>query len=728
MPVYNFKALPTVPTASDLLDVVLSKTQRSTPTVVRGKWQISRIRQFYMVRTCPPGLSPFPAFTLPSFRTVRRPPASPSPSCATRPNSLSLSLFFPLLSQRKVKYTQQTFHDKLGNVLDSFPKLDDIHPFYSDLMNVLYDRDHYKLALGQIHTAVGLIDKIAKDYVRLLKYGDSLYRCKQLKKAALGRMCTLMKKQKASLVYLEQVRQHMSRLPSIDPNTRTLLVCGYPNVGKSSFMNTVTRADVEVEPYAFTTKSLYVGHMDYKYLRWQVIDTPGILDRPLETRNTIEMQSITALAHLRAVVLYIVDISEQCGYTIAQQAALFHSIKPLFANKPLMVVCNKTDVQAMDSLPAESRKLLDEMKEAADLSGAGATAGMVVGSAGTDEGGHVTMSTLKEEGVSDVKNKACEMLLASRVDQKLKTRKTNDILNRLHVALPSRGVRAPHIPKSVLDNASKGYPKSTRKTEKDLQEENGGAGVYSMDVRKNYLLEKEEWKYDKIPEIYDGHNVADFVDPDIEERLAELEREEEQMLREEENAMESGSEDDLTAEERRDLEKIRTKKSQIIAKHRKKKAKGQGQAHISRKHDTERRATSRRMRDELGELGVDASAAIERNRGRSVTRRGKKRALEEDGEEGRSKSRSKSRSAVMGRTHSSKSRSRSRGPSVSHTAEKGAGFKTSAQKMKAQIISDKMQRKMQKLARKGEGDRIIPNEMPKHLFSGKRGIGKTDRR
>ena len=50
-------------------------------------------------------------------------------------------------------------------------------------------------------------------------------------------MCTIMKKQTASLAYLEQVRQHMSRLPSIDPNTRTLLVCGYPNVGKSSFMN-----------------------------------------------------------------------------------------------------------------------------------------------------------------------------------------------------------------------------------------------------------------------------------------------------------------------------------------------------------------------------------------------------------------------------------------------------------------------------------------------------------
>ena len=53
----------------------------------------------------------------------------------------------------------------------------------------------------------------------------------------------------------------------------------------------VTRADVDVQPYAFTTKSLFVGHMDHKYLRWQVIDTPGLLDRRLEERNTIEMQA-----------------------------------------------------------------------------------------------------------------------------------------------------------------------------------------------------------------------------------------------------------------------------------------------------------------------------------------------------------------------------------------------------------------------------------------------------
>ena len=35
------------------------------------------------------------------------------------------------------------------------------------------------------------------------------------------------------------------------------------------------------------------------------------------------------------------------------QAALFHSIKPLFANKPVLIVCNKTDVVALDEVPGE---------------------------------------------------------------------------------------------------------------------------------------------------------------------------------------------------------------------------------------------------------------------------------------------------------------------------------------------------------------------------------------
>lgn len=214
---YNFKSLKVVNSSKDLINIVLSKTQRKTPTVVHAGYNISRLRGFYM---------------------------------------------------RKVKFTQDTIHEKLSEIIDGFPKLDDIHPFFADLINVLYDKDHYKLALGHVHSCRNMIDNIAKDYVRLLKYGDSLYRCKMLKKAALGRMCTVLKKLTASFTYLDEVRKHLARLPSINPFERTLLITGYPNVGKSSFTNNITNANVEVQPYPFTTQSLYVGHTDYNFVRW----------------------------------------------------------------------------------------------------------------------------------------------------------------------------------------------------------------------------------------------------------------------------------------------------------------------------------------------------------------------------------------------------------------------------------------------------------------------------
>lgn len=670
---YNFKKITVVPSGKDFIDIILSRTQRQTPTVVHKGYAISRLRKFYM---------------------------------------------------RKVKFTQQNFHEKLSAIIDEFPRLDDIHPFYGDLLHVLYNKDHYKLALGQVNTARNIIGKISKDYVKLLKYGDSLYRCKCLKVAALGRMCTVIKRIGPSLAYLEQIRQHMARLPSIDPNTRTILICGYPNVGKSSFINKITRADVDVQPYAFTTKSLFVGHTDYKYLRYQVIDTPGILDRPFEDRNIIEMCSITALAHLTAAVLFFLDISGSCGYSIAQQAALFHSIKSLFMNKPLLIVCNKIDLQPLEGLSEDDMKLVMEMKAEAIKT--------VIAQGGepNDEGALLTMSALTDDGVIAVKNAACERLLNQRVEVKMKSKKINDCLNRFHVAVPKprdTKERPPCIPQAVLEaRAMASAEKEKRKLEKDLENENGGAGVYSANLRKRYILANDEWKEDIMPEILDGHNVYDFVDPDILQRLEELEREEGLHL-------EAGAEDDfemdgkeLTPEEQEALAEIRKKKSLLIQEHRMKKSTAESRPTVPRKFDKDRKFTSARMGRQLSSLGLDPSAAIDRALSRSVSRRGRKRerslaradgdAMDIDGEQSSKKLRTRSRS---------RSRSKSRPPGE---VTPGEGFKDSAQKLKAFKIAKKSVKDRNKAARRGEADRVIPNLKPKHLFSGKRSIGKTSRR
>lgn len=633
---YNFKKITVVPPAKDFVDIVLSKTQRKTPTVVHKHYKISRIRTFYM---------------------------------------------------RKVKFTQQTFHDKLTQILTDFPKLEDVHPFYADLMNVLYDKDHYKLALGQINTARHLIDNVSKDYCRLLKYGDSLYRCKQLKKAAMGRMCTIMKRQKQSLEYLEQVRQHLSRLPSIDPNTRTLLICGFPNVGKSSFINKITRADVEVQPYAFTTKSLYVGHTDYKYLRWQVIDTPGILDHSLEERNTIEMQAITALAHLRAAVLYVMDPSEQCGYSIEQQIELFNNIKPLFVNKPLLICTNKVDVIRLEDLPTEKAEQFKVFEES----------GIPI----------LSMSTLTEEGVMDVKIQACEKLLQYRIDTKIKGKKVNDVMNRLHVAMPAKRdnkERPPCIPESVqsLKKTMDTDVKSKKKSLRDLEIEEGDE--YTVDLRKHWNLPNEEEKYDIIPEIWQGHNVADFIDPDIMKKLDELEKEEEMREQAGYYDNESEEEDDEMKEIRKTARKIREKRNIIMLESKEKRR-------VEKPKLPRKKMSTDKMNRELGALGIEMDS-------------------DEDTHLNQMRSRSKSRKALKRKREESmdvdKPRSRSR--SVSKAPRDQSGVRDAKMARKVKTIGRKAQVPRNREAKKGEGDRVILNMKPKHLFAGKRKGGKTDRR
>lgn len=633
---YNFKKITVVPPAKDFVDIVLSKTQRKTPTVVHKHYKISRIRTFYM---------------------------------------------------RKVKFTQQTFHDKLTQILTDFPKLEDVHPFYADLMNVLYDKDHYKLALGQINTARHLIDNVSKDYCRLLKYGDSLYRCKQLKKAAMGRMCTIMKRQKQSLEYLEQVRQHLSRLPSIDPNTRTLLICGFPNVGKSSFINKITRADVEVQPYAFTTKSLYVGHTDYKYLRWQVIDTPGILDHSLEERNTIEMQAITALAHLRAAVLYVMDPSEQCGYSIEQQIELFNNIKPLFVNKPLLICTNKADVIRLEDLPTEKAEQFKVFEES----------GIPL----------LSMSTLTEEGVMDVKIQACEKLLQYRIDTKIKGKKVNDVMNRLHVAMPAKRdnkERPPCIPESVqsLKKTMDTDVKSKKKSLRDLEIEEGDE--YTVDLRKHWNLPNEEEKYDIIPEIWQGHNVADFIDPDIMKKLDELEKEEEMREQAGYYDNESEEEDDEMKEIRKTARKIREKRNIIMLESKEKRR-------VEKPKLPRKKMSTDKMNRELGALGIEMDS-------------------DEDTHLNQMRSRSKSRKALKRKREESmdvdKPRSRSR--SVSKAPRDQSGVRDAKMARKVKTIGRKAQVPRNREAKKGEGDRVILNMKPKHLFAGKRKGGKTDRR
>uniref|UniRef100_A0A0N4ZT74 Nucleolar GTP-binding protein 1 n=1 Tax=Parastrongyloides trichosuri TaxID=131310 RepID=A0A0N4ZT74_PARTI len=646
---YNFKRITCVPTASDLKDIVLSKTQRKTPTVVHKAYSIGRIRAFYT---------------------------------------------------RKVKFLQQTLHDKLTEILTQFPNVEEVHPFYADLMNILYDKDHYKIALGQMNTARHLIDGIAREYVRMMKYADSLYRCKMLKRAALGRMVKLLIRNKSSFEYLEQVRQHLSRLPSIDPNTRTLILCGFPNVGKSSFINKMTRADVEVQPYAFTTKSLYVGHLDYKYLRWQVIDTPGILDQPLECRNTIEMQAVTALAHLKAAIIFMMDISEQCDHTIEEQIHLFESIRPLFANKPVVLGLNKIDIVRRNDLPLEKQKLLEQVE----------SSGIPI----------LPLSTISEEGVSELRNNACESLLSQRVEEKLHNKKINDsgVLSRVFVAYPEsrdEKVRLPFVPEGAKqkmlqkkvqsmetdapENDLTPYrDENTRRLEREIEIEMGNK--YILDLKKRYLLKNENEKYDIIPEIWEGHNIADFIHSNYDNLYEKIKTDE--TSREAAGVYDEDMEtDDEETTKFLEISKQITEKEQLIrldSRLRDRINVAKQSRLIARKSER----TKEKLQQQLGSLGINVSEDRLKNMHAESEKqlRGKKMNI-----------------GFV--------------PTIKAPAKipkRLLSMPSTTARAKASRLHKFANRLTRTEGKKGEADRHVYTKMPKHLFSGKRGIGKTDRR
>lgn len=643
----SWKDIPTVSPANDLLDIVLNRTQRKTPTVIRPGFKITRIRAFYM---------------------------------------------------RKVKFTAEGFEEKFDDILKGFPNINDIHPFYRDLMDTLYEKNHYKISLAAVSRAKSLVEQVSRDYNRLLKFGQSLFQCKQLKRAALGRMATIVKKLKDPLNYLEQVRQHLGRLPSIDPNTRTLLICGYPNVGKSSFLRCITKADVEVQPYAFTTKSLYVGHFDYKYLRFQAIDTPGILDRPTEEMNNIEMQSIYAIAHLRSCVMYFMDLSEQCGFTVEAQVKLFHSIKPLFANKSVMVVINKTDIIRPEDLDEERAKLLNSVTE---------VPGVEV----------MTASCQLEDNVMDVRNKACEKLLASRIENKLKSQtRINNVLNKIHVAKPQARddiERTPFIPET-FKNLKKydAEDPNRRKLAREIESENGGAGVYNINLKDKYILDDDDWKNDIMPEILDGKNVYDFLDPEIAAKLQALEEEEERL--ENEGFYDSDEEETFDGYDADEVDDIRAKAEWIRNKQKTMIKESRNRKSLKNKAIMPRSKLSKsfdQMEKHMSTLGHDLSSLHDKQRVAAE----KNRYLESGAD------------VVMGAASEfSAANGSENGGKLRQSDRLLDGIADGSERIKVERVAKLQRRERNRHARKGEGDRHTPVSLPKHLFSGKRGNGKTD--
>ena len=242
-----------------------------------------------------------------------------------------------------VRSVNLAVHDRLVLILQSFPELDKLPPFYQDIVDILWGVDRIKKSLG----AIGWAARWARNHGPGLAYQTRKAPDPSLiRKRAVARLSSVVHQIDDELRFLNDVRNVLRKLPHV-ADEFTVVVVGYPNVGKSSFIRLVSSATPEIASYPFTTKGIIVGHRFSGPDRMQFIDTPGLLDRPAEKRNPIERQAMTAMINLADVILCIIDASEHCGYPIEEQVRLLHEIEQI-ATVPVVVAANKSDLFYFD--------------------------------------------------------------------------------------------------------------------------------------------------------------------------------------------------------------------------------------------------------------------------------------------------------------------------------------------------------------------------------------------
>ena len=161
------------------------------------------------------------------------------------------------------------------------------------------------------------------------------------------------------------------------------------------------------------------------------------------------------------------DISETGGYTIQQQIRLFNDIKPLFLNKPHILVLTKVDIISYESL---DKDLISQIEQFV-----------------TDNGLKVVqLSNIQGDSIFEVKKAACDLLLDFRLKNEDKNVSRNKLLKMEEDYLKGISIFKPKGHRDSKDRPSfvpSNFSTASERVEptiKEMQEEHGGAGLFYL--------------------------------------------------------------------------------------------------------------------------------------------------------------------------------------------------------------------------------------------------------
>ncbi len=270
----------------------------------------------------------------------------------------------------KTESFSQSIIGILEKYVKKFPSIDNLPEFYQELIDIKLDTDKLKKSLGAVNWAKQTSQKIFNSQIRSIRKAREMDFLIKKQNEIYGRISSVINQIKKDLLVLSDAQKQLRKFPIIQ-DIPTIVLAGSPNVGKSSLLRCMSHAKPKIAVYPFTTKQVYIGHIKRKEkfveTKFQIIDTPGLLDRELDKRNDIEKQAIAALKYLADIIVFIIDPSETCGYSYDKQKKLLDQMKKMFEKSSFIIVENKTDIKKTTEenlkISCESKKGVDELIE-----------------------------------------------------------------------------------------------------------------------------------------------------------------------------------------------------------------------------------------------------------------------------------------------------------------------------------------------------------------------------
>ena len=247
------------------------------------------------------------------------------------------------LELSKIKFLEIHLSKVLSKMILDFKPFRNLGKIYIDLLdasNLKYD--NLLKSLEKLNWIKLQIEKLVYTFERKIKISKSDKTVGFVLKKFLGRLNSYFTKEKTHFLNLEKARMFLKTLPNFEKQP-LCIICGFPNVGKSTLMREITGAKVEINNYPFTTKKLLTGFLqDDLTKKVMLVDTPGLLNRSSE--NEIEKKASIVIHKYSSFIVYVFDITEICGYSIKSQLKLLKSIEDLNKDKPILIYFSKTDL------------------------------------------------------------------------------------------------------------------------------------------------------------------------------------------------------------------------------------------------------------------------------------------------------------------------------------------------------------------------------------------------